>query len=110
MRLQGPDGFNNDFFLKKCWQIIVPDFYNLYEHFQRRDLCLQSINSSYITLLSKVENLCKVGDYRTHLTPELLYEVNHKTSDSRGDHGVNTQKLVWLYQDKDNTKLPSLVF
>jgi hypothetical protein len=57
----GPDGFNNDF-LKKCWSIIAPDFYALCEGFQTGEICLQSINGSFITLLPKVDNPCKIGD------------------------------------------------
>lgn len=59
----GPDGFNNDF-LKKCWSTIAPDFYALCEGFQTGEICLQSINGSFITLLPKVDNPCKIGDYR----------------------------------------------
>jgi hypothetical protein len=47
---QGPDGFNIDF-IKKCWPIIAPDFYDLYQGFYDNDICLQSINNSYIVLI-----------------------------------------------------------
>lgn len=59
----GPDGFNNEF-LKKCSLIIATDFYDLCEAFQRGDLCLQSLNGSYITLLPKIDHPSKAGDYR----------------------------------------------
>ena len=59
----GPNGFNNDF-LKKCWSIIAPDFYALCEGFQRGEICLQSINGSFITLLPKVDNPSSIGDNR----------------------------------------------
>lgn len=49
------DVFNNDF-IKKCWPNIAPDFYALCEAFQAGDICLQSINGSYITLLPKVDS------------------------------------------------------
>lgn len=35
----GPDDFNNEF-LKKCWNIVKHDFYNLCEAFHSGDLCL----------------------------------------------------------------------
>ena len=59
----GPNGFNNDF-LKTCWSIIAPDFYALCEGFQKGEICLQSINGSFITLLPKVDNPSSIGDYR----------------------------------------------
>ena len=59
----GPDGFNNDF-LKTCWSIIAPDFYALCEGFRKGEICLQSINGSFITLLPKVDNPSSIGDYR----------------------------------------------
>jgi hypothetical protein len=62
----GPDGFNSDF-MKKCWPVISKDFYDLCQTwlvisedfydlcqtFYRKEVCLQSINGSYITLISK---------------------------------------------------------
>jgi hypothetical protein len=48
----GPDGFTNEF-IKKCWHIIVQDFYDLIEAFHQGSLCLQSLNGSYITLIPK---------------------------------------------------------
>ena len=59
----GPDGFNTDF-IKKCWPIIRHDFYNLCQAFYLGDLCLQSINGSYITLIPKGEGGTKVTDFR----------------------------------------------
>jgi hypothetical protein len=96
----GTDGFNNDF-IKRCWPIIAPDFYKLCDDFQKGDVCLQSINGSYITLLPKV-----------HLSSELLNEVDHKTLSQqikRCHHRADTQKSIWFYQDKDNSRLSSMV-
>lgn len=59
----GPDGFNTDF-IKKCWHIIQQDFYDLCEQFQQGDLCLQSINNSFITLIPKEAGANTVNDYR----------------------------------------------
>jgi hypothetical protein len=49
----GPDGFNTDF-VKKCWPIISEDFYTLCSAFYSGNICLQSINGSYITLVRKM--------------------------------------------------------
>jgi hypothetical protein len=62
-KFPGPDGFNTDF-MKKCWEVIKPDFYELCTSFFNRDICLQSINGSYVTLILKVDNPSKVGDFR----------------------------------------------
>lgn len=50
------DGFNSDL-MKKCWPIIEKDYYELIAAFYEGNICLQSINGSYITLVPK-------NDYR----------------------------------------------
>ena len=59
----GPDGFNTDF-IKKCWPIIKQDFYDLCDQFHKGNLCLQSINSSFITLIPKKVDASGVNDFR----------------------------------------------
>lgn len=59
----GPDGFNTDF-IKRCWNIIRQDFYSLCEEFHNNNVCLKSINGSYISLLPKVDSPSSVGDFR----------------------------------------------
>jgi hypothetical protein len=59
----GPDGFNG-FFLKNCWDIIKEDFYNLCFDFFNGSLDLESINSSFITLIPKTNNPTGVNDFR----------------------------------------------
>jgi len=59
----GPDGFNIDF-LKKCWTLICRDFYDLCAAFHSENLCLQSINGSYITLIPKKDDPSMVSDFR----------------------------------------------
>lgn len=49
----GPDGFNNEFF-KACWDIIGPDVKRLLHDFYEGNVNLESINTSYITLIPKV--------------------------------------------------------
>lgn len=51
-------------FVKKCWPIISQDFYNLCHAFYEGNVCLQSINGSYITLIPKHGNAVKVADFR----------------------------------------------
>jgi hypothetical protein len=59
----GPDGFNMDF-VKKCWPVIAPDFYDLFNKFFEGSLCMHSINGSYVTLTPKNSSPDSVGDYR----------------------------------------------
>jgi hypothetical protein len=50
--------------LKGSWAVIKQDFYDLCNHFHSNNCCLQSINSSYITLIPKVEGARTVNDFR----------------------------------------------
>jgi retron-type reverse transcriptase len=59
----GPDGFNNEFF-KNCWQIIGNDVRDLIKQFYDGNLNLESINSSFITLIPKVDNPLHPSDFR----------------------------------------------
>ena len=59
----GPDGFNG-YFLKKCWPLIKTEFYNLCTDFYSCEINLESINSSYITLVAKINNPEGVNDFR----------------------------------------------
>lgn len=59
----GPDGFSNEF-LKKCWSVIKNDFYNLCAAFHDEEVCLQSINGTFITLIPKVDGPTRINDYR----------------------------------------------
>lgn len=51
-------------FLKKCWPIIKTDFYNLCNAFHSADVCIRSINGSFITLIPKVDGPVRINDYR----------------------------------------------
>jgi hypothetical protein len=44
--------------------VIANDFYEMCYTFYNENICLQSLNGSYITLLPKVDNPTRVGDYR----------------------------------------------
>jgi hypothetical protein len=62
-RAPGPDGFNIQF-IKKCWHIIKLDFYQLRQDFFNEEVSLLAINSSFITLIPKVNNRVFTNDYR----------------------------------------------
>jgi hypothetical protein len=59
----GPDGFNNEF-IKTCWSIIAPDVKKLLCDFHAGNITLESINSSFITLIPKIDNPSSPGDFR----------------------------------------------
>jgi hypothetical protein len=59
----GPYGFNG-FFLKKCWNIVRKDFIKLAEDFYTGDINLESINTTYITLIPKVNDHDCMNDFR----------------------------------------------
>jgi hypothetical protein len=58
----GPDGFNSHF-LKKRWGVIAQDFYDMCSGFYDNNICLQSINGSYIVLVPKVDNPSLVNEF-----------------------------------------------
>ena len=59
----GPDGFSNEF-LRKCWPIIIQDFYKLCNEFQHGTVYLKSINKSYITLIPKIDGAQHPSEFR----------------------------------------------
>ena len=62
-RAPGPDGFNGCF-LKKCWQIIKSDFYDLCHAFHAGGLDITSISEGYITLIPKISSPETANDFR----------------------------------------------
>jgi retron-type reverse transcriptase len=59
----GPDGFNNDF-IKNCWGIIGADIKKVIMDFYEGNISLESINSSFITLIPKIETPLLPGNFR----------------------------------------------
>ena len=59
----GPDGFNNEF-IKSCWDIIKNDVFELILAFHAGNVNLESINSSFITLVPKKDVPLSPNDFR----------------------------------------------
>jgi hypothetical protein len=59
----GPDGFNNEF-TKESWHISKYDFYELCTAFFDENICLQSIDGSYITLITNIKGASRVSNIR----------------------------------------------
>lgn len=75
----GPNGFNTDF-IKKCWSIIKKDFFDLCDQFYKGNLCLQSINNSYITLIPKKRWGFYCQCLQTNIFIELHCQIAHQTT------------------------------
>jgi hypothetical protein len=60
----GPDGFNG-LFMNKCWQTVKNDFYRFCNDFYLGAVSLDNINTSYITLVPKINSPDTVSDYRS---------------------------------------------
>ena len=61
-RAPGPDGFTG-LFLKKCWNILKPDFMKLVKEFYEGKCDLECLNTSLITLIPKKLSPEYVGDF-----------------------------------------------
>ena len=59
----GPDGFNNEF-IKSCWDIIKTEVTELIMAFHAGNVNLESINTSFITLIPKKEVALSPNDFR----------------------------------------------
>jgi hypothetical protein len=74
----GPDGFNG-LFIKKCWNIIKNDFYQLCQDFFEGNTSVEGINNSFIVLIPKKNNPETVNDYRPislmNLAPKLVTKI-----------------------------------
>lgn len=50
---------------KGCWSLITADYYKLFDAFYEEEICLRSINASYITLTPKKDGPETASDYRS---------------------------------------------
>ena len=58
----GPDGFNNEF-IKSCWDIIKGDVLKFIYDFHAGQISLESLNTSYITLIPKGSTPLTANDF-----------------------------------------------
>jgi hypothetical protein len=57
------DGFNNEF-IKNCWSIVGEDIIQLIQDFYEGKVSMESINSSFITLIPKSDSPTSPNDFR----------------------------------------------
>jgi hypothetical protein len=58
-----PDGFDNEF-IKNCWSIMGQDIVQLIQDFYDEKVALESINSSFVTLIPKIDSPTSPNDFR----------------------------------------------
>ncbi|KAA3478413.1 LINE-1 reverse transcriptase isogeny [Gossypium australe] len=78
----GSDGFNLCF-LRKCWEIVKNDLFGLMSEFFIIGKLEKSINSSFITLIPKVENPIDISDFRPICLVSSLYKIVSKVLSRR---------------------------
>ena len=67
----GPNGFNNEF-LKNYWPIIGKNIKELIQDFYEENISLESINSSFITLIPQM--------YQTNFFIKQCAQIDYKTT------------------------------
>ncbi|GJU29199.1 RNA-directed DNA polymerase, eukaryota [Tanacetum coccineum] len=90
----GPDGFTFDFF-RKFWNIIGPDFCVAVEWFFDHSLFTRGCNSSFVTLIPKVQDLKFVNDYQ----PISLIGSLYKAMVFKVDFAKAYDLIRWDYLD-----------
>ena len=70
----GPDGFNNEF-LKSCWDIIKGDVLKFIYDFHAGQFSLESLNTSFITLIPKGSTPLIANDFRPISFTKMLSEA-----------------------------------
>nr|KAJ0187389.1 hypothetical protein LSAT_V11C900461260 [Lactuca sativa] len=76
-RAPGPDGFSFAF-LKKHWEEIGSDFYLAVKHYEASGLIDEGCNSSFITLIPKIQDPITLNDFRPISLIGCLYKTISK--------------------------------
>lgn len=78
----GPDGFNL-LSIKKCWDFMKGGIMEFMNEFHRRAKLPKGINSSFITLIPKVENPVSLTEYRPISLIGSMYKILSKVLAAR---------------------------
>ena len=70
----GPDGFGGGFF-RHSWDIIRSDLLRMFSEFHRHGKLCSGLNSTFISLIPKVQNPQHVGEYRPIALIGGVYKV-----------------------------------
>ncbi|GAU10511.1 hypothetical protein TSUD_420810, partial [Trifolium subterraneum] len=78
----GPDGINIGFF-KDFWEILKIDLLNFFSEFHRQGILSKGLNSTFITLIPKVESPQRVADFRPIALVSSIYKILSKVLANR---------------------------
>jgi hypothetical protein len=95
----GPDGFNG-LFIKKAWHIIKEGIYQLCFDFFNGAVDIQAINTSFITLIPKVNSPTGVNDFRLISMINCVVKIITKLMGeaSISDHPLCPSESIWVHQ------------
>lgn len=77
-RSPGPDGYNFHF-IKAFWQDMKMDILHVLEDFHRNETWPKGGNSSFLTLIPKVNNPSSLNDYRPISLIGCMYKIVTKS-------------------------------
>jgi hypothetical protein len=78
----GPDGFSMAFF-QDCWEVIKEDFMAVFEEFYTRGKFVKCINSTFISLIPKIQGATEVKDFRPISLVGGVYKIISKVLANR---------------------------
>jgi len=78
----GPDGFNVNFF-KACWNIVKQDILNVVEGYRISRTILKSLNTSFISLITKQDSALTAGKFGPIALGNVVYKIISKVLASR---------------------------
>lgn len=81
-KVPGPDGFNFNF-IKKNWEVLKDDILNFVKEFERKGRMAKGCNSSFITLIPKVNDPLTLHDFRPISLVGIQYKIVSKVLAAR---------------------------
>jgi hypothetical protein len=78
----GPDGFSMAFF-QDCWEVVKGDFMAVFEDFHSHGKFVKSINSTFISLIPKVQGAKELKDFRPISLVGGVYKIVAKVLANR---------------------------
>jgi len=73
----GPDGFGGVFY-HSCWEIIGTDACNVVQQFFKQNWVLPRMNSSVVSLISKIQGAKSIKDYMPIVVAKFKFKIISK--------------------------------